>query len=533
MVMEMKRPFRSFRSWKKKRKEMILEQHYEKQLEAAVKDTVLTTDVDENLNSIITILGDSADLVTRSLIMQTKPHKKAVIIFIDELINKDIVHEYIIRPLLNPPEDPEGTFDLWEFAEKAVIQAGETKVVHNMDQVIDGILCGDTVLLIHGFEKALVIGTKGWATRSIDEPRAESVVRGPREGLNETLTTSLALIRRRLKDPNLRVKFFTLGKRSKTVVSVLYIEGICAPHIVKEITDRIKKIEMDAILETGYIEEMLQEDAWSPFPVMQNTERPDSVVAHLLEGKVGILVDGTPHCLIAPAIFNQFYNSPEDYYERYMIATFLRGIRLISLFIALLLPSIYIAFVSFNPEMIPSRLAFAMAAGRSTVPFSPIFEALIMEIAVEILREASIRLPSPIGPTIGIVGALVIGNAAVSAGLVSPAFVIIVGLTTMSSYANPYYNAAISVRLLRFPFMILASIFGLYGIMLGILILMIHLIRLRSFGIPYMSPFAPLNWQGIKDSLIRVPWPYMKKRPQIFQVQDRVRVKGEVGDDAG
>lgn len=528
----MKRSFRNIRSWKKKRKEKILEQHYEKQMELAVKGKELTIDVDENLEVIKTTLGDSADLVTRSIIMQTKPSEKAVIIYIDELIDKDINHEYIIRPLLNPPEDPEGTRDLWEFAEQAVIQAGETKVADNLDQVLDGILSGDTIVMIHGYAKALVIGTKGWAVRSIEEPRSESVVRGPREGLTENIMTSLALIRRRLKDPHLRVKNYTLGKRTKTLVSLLYIEGICTPQIVNDISGRLEKINIDGVLETGYIEEMLLEEAWSPFPVVQNTERPDSVVAHLLEGKVGILVDGTPHCLILPSIFSQFYNSPEDYYERYMIATFLRVIRLVSLFIALLLPSIYIAFVSFNPEMIPSRLAFAMAAGRATVPFNPVFEAFLMEIAVEILREASIRLPNPIGATIGIVGALVIGNAAVSAGLVSPAFVIIVGLTTMSSYANPHYNAAISVRLLRFPFMILASIFGLYGIMLGMLLLVIHLVRLRSFGIPYMAPFTPFNWQGIKDTLIRIPWPFMKERPQIFRVQNQVRMKGEVGDES-
>jgi hypothetical protein len=295
---------------------------------------------------------------------------------------------------------------------------------------------------------------------------------------------------------------------------------------VKDVEKRLNQIKIDGILESGYVEELIMDQTWTPFPMIQNTERPDAVVAHLLEGQVAILVDGTPHALIAPAIFTQFYNSPEDYYERYLVSTFLRFIRLLSLIIALLLPSLYIAFVSFHPEMIPSKLAIAMAAGRATVPFSPILEALTMEISVEILREASIRLPGPIGPTIGIVGGLVIGNAAVAAGLVSPAFVIVVGLTTISSYANPNYNAAISVRLIRFPMMFMAGMFGLYGIMIGLMLLLLHLVQLRSFGVPYMAPLAPLNLDALKDSLIRVPWPWMKRRPTIYKVEDIVRQKG-------
>lgn len=526
----MKRSFRSVSSWKKRRKKKVLEKHYEQQMDQ-IGERVLLPDIDENVNLIKNILGDSADLVTRSIIMQTEPKRKAVIMYIDELINKDINHNYVIRPLLNPPQEHEGK-DLWEFAVQSVVQAGETKEVEELQKALDGILSGDTLLMIEGYPKALVIGTKGWASRGVGEPRAESVVRGPREALSETLSFSLAMIRRRLRDPHLRVKYHTLGVRSKTTVSVLYIEGISDPHIVNEVENRIKRIKIDGVLETGYIEEMIQDQIWTPFPLIQNTERPDAVVAHLLEGKVAILVDGSPHCLIAPSVFSQFYNSPEDYYERYMISIFLRLIRLFSLVIALLLPSLYIAFVSFHPEMIPSKLAFAMAAGRATVPFSPILEALLMEISVEVLREASIRLPGPIGPTIGIVGALVIGNAAVTAGLVSPAFVIIVGLTTISSYANPNYNAAISVRLLRFPFMILASIFGLYGIMVGLLLMLLHLVQLRSFGVPYMAPFAPFNWRDIKDSILRVPWPFMKKRPKIYRVHNLVRMKGDLRDES-
>lgn len=510
---------------KERKKKQKLEEHNRQQLDRVISDEVpIYKETGQNVTYIKKILGDSSDLVVRQFKISNS-QIKAVVIYFDDLVNKNIVQNYLIRPLMKFKEN-EAKEASWE-AIVNTVQAGETKELEQMKKTVEGLLSGDTILLVDGSEKALVIGTKDWAAKSISDPRAESVVRGPSEGLNETLVSSLGMIRHRLRDPSFRVKYHTLGKRTKTTVAVLYIEEISEEDIVKEIEKRIDKIEIDGILETGYIEELIVDQIWTPFPLLQNTERPDSVVAHLLEGKVAILVDGTPHALIAPAVFSQFYNSPEDYYERYLISTFLRFIRLLSLFIALLLPALYIAFVSFHPEMIPFQLAIAMAAGRATVPFSPIVEALVMEFSVEILREASIRLPGPIGPTIGIVGALVIGDAAVSAGLVSPAFVIVVALTTISSYANPNYNAAISVRLIRFPLMIFASMFGLIGIMCGLMLLLLHLVQLRSFGVPYMTPFSPLNLQALKDSLIRIPWPWMKRRPVIYRTHNKIRLQEE------
>lgn len=518
----MRKSIRILSRERKKRKK--LEEHNEQQLNNAVEDeTPIFPELEQNLNFIKNIFGDSSDLVIRRFTID-QPKKHAAVIYFDELIDKDLTHNFLIRPLIKLEKNKDELSDPWQTIVNEV-EAGETEEVDQMKKAVEGILSGDSILLVDGSTKALVVGSRGWATRGIDEPRAEQVVRGSREGMSETLNFSLGMIRHRLRDPSLRVKYVSVGKRTKTTVAVLYIEEISEKQIVQEVEERIKRIKIDGILESGYIEEMIQDQVWTPFPLLQNTERPDTVVSHLLEGKVAVLVDGSPQALIAPAVFSQFYNSPEDYYERYMISTFLRFIRLLSLFVALLLPALYIAFISFHPEMIPSDLTLAMAAGRATVPFSPIVEALIMEISVEILREASIRLPGPIGPTIGIVGALVIGNAAVTAGLVSPAFVIVVGLTTISSYANPNYNAAISVRLLRFPLMIVASMFGLFGIMIGLMLLLLHLVQLRSFGVPYMAPFAPLNLRDLRDSLIRIPWPWMKRRPSIYQTHNKTRLK--------
>jgi spore germination protein KA len=409
---------RSFR--KEKRKKQKLQERYEQKLEAAVKDMTISKHIDENMTSIKKILGDSPDLVARTLHVPSPVNSRASVIYLDDMVNKDIVHNFIIRSLMICSEQAKQAEDRWEMMIQRLLQAGEIKEQVEMSKAIDGILTGDTLLFLEGFARVLVIGTKGWAARSVGEPKAESLIRGPREALSESLTFSLSMIRHRLKDPYLRVKSYILGEHTHTSVNLLYIDGIVDPTIVEEVQKRIQSIKIDGVLESGYIEEMIEDHVWTPFPQLQNTERPDTVVSHLLEGKVAILVDGTPFALIAPAVFSQFYQSPEDYYERYLVATSLRVVRLFSLFISLLLPALYISFVSFHPEMISTKLAFSMAAGRASVPFTPIVEALIMEVSVEILREASIRLPGPMGPTIGIVGGLVIGNAAVAAGLVSP-----------------------------------------------------------------------------------------------------------------
>ncbi|BCU82189.1 spore germination protein [Polycladomyces abyssicola] len=523
MVMIMEQQGNRWTRKRARKKVEKLEQQAEQKVKERVDDTAVTADAEKNAHYLVKLLGDSADVISRVFTIQYAPDRKAAVLYIDGLVNMAIVDQFILHPLMVEGERLKVKTDLWQMVNESLVQTGEMKQSTKMQEIVNGLLSGDTILFVDGSDTGLIIGTRGWEKRGVSEPRAEAVIRGPREGLTETIRINTSMIRRRLKDPDLRLKNYMVGKRTKTNVSLFYIEGVADPKVVQEVEKRIQNIQIDGVLESGYIEELIQDQIWTPFPQLQNTERPDAVVGHLLEGKVAILVDGTPNTLIAPAVFTQFYYSPEDYYERYLITSFLRMIRLLSLFIAMLLPALYIAFVSFHPEMIPSKLAIAMAAGRATVPFPSIVEALIMETSVEVLREASIRLPGPIGPTIGIVGALVIGDAAVSAGLVSPAMVIIVGLTTISSYANPYYNAAISLRLIRFPLMIVAATLGLYGITLALMLILLHLVQLKSFGVPYLAPFSPVNWTDMKDTLIRVPWQWMKDRPKLMKPGDTQR----------
>lgn len=524
-----------YRKWKKPIKASELKHHKQrKKYEEAVMDNLkhikLSRELAENIDLIRQVLGQSDDLIVREFDIGNQSTKQAAVIFVDGLTDRNVIDEYVLGSLMHNLDvsllnRPLGGGILTKWLRNNGLNINEVGEADELRRAIDSILSGDCLLLIDNSNQAMLLNAKGWEQRGIDEPQTESVVRGPREGFVETLRANTALVRKRLKDPYLRVKNLQVGERTNTDIALMYIEGLTDSNILNEIQKRIEEIKVDGILESGYIEQFIEDHPWSPFPQIQNTERPDKVVANLLEGKIAIFIDGTPFVLIAPAIFTQFYHSPEDYYERLVMGTAIRFIRLLSILIALLLPSLYIAFSSFHPEMIPSKLVIAMTAGRSTVPFPSIVEALLMEVSIEILREASIRLPGPIGPTIGIVGALVVGQAAVQAGIVSPIMVIVVALTTIGSFVSPSYSAAVSIRLLRFPMMITAAALGLYGIMLFLIIIIIHLCSMKSFGVPYMAPFSPMRMLDNKDTLIRAPLKLMKNRPSPFKTGDSQRLQ--------
>ncbi|WP_425456373.1 spore germination protein [Brevibacillus fluminis] len=497
---------------------------------------VVSRNLEDNTEKVREILGASDDLVVREFCVGAHEQVRAAVIYIDGLTNSEVINNFIIKSLMFETRDyePNELFTEETLNEKFArfaLTIGEIETVDNLSKAIKGLLAGDGIVLMDGSDKAIIPNVKGWEKRGVEEPESEHVVRGPRDGFSETLRVNTAQIRRRLQDPDLRVKNLTVGRRTNTNVALVYIESVADPDLVKEVERRIREIEIDGALESGYIEQFIEDSHWSPFPQLQNTERPDKATSNILEGKVVIIVDGTPFVLIAPAVFTQFYQSPEDYYERFLIATLIRFIRIASMIIALLLPSLYIAFTAFHPEMIPSKLVIAMAAGRATVPFPSIVEALLMEITMEILREASVRLPGPIGPTIGIVGALVVGEAAVQAGIVSPIMVIIVALTTIGSFASPSYSAAIALRMLRFPIMFIASIFGLYGIMLVVILIVIHLCSLKSFGVPYITPFSPRKFLDMRDSIIRVPLYWMNRRPSFMSTGDTIRTTNTAGTE--
>lgn len=499
----------------------------ETKVENIDENSILNKKLDNNINKIKDVLGNSSDIEIRRFTVGKNKDIKLAIIIIDGIVKKELVYDFVLKSLMVDLRDIDLNRDvnLVDTLKKCTVPDGEMDKIQDFKTLFMRLLSGDTIILLDGHSIGFTTGTRGWKDRGVTEPSSQNVVRGPKDSFCETLRTNTALIRRRIKNTNLWIENKRIGKETNTDIAIMYIKGIVSEDILEEVHRRLDKIDIDAILEGGYIEEFIQDETFTVFPTVYNTERPDSVAAGLLEGRVAILVDGTPYVLLVPTLFVQYFQSPEDYYQRADIASLLRLLRYVAFFLALLTPSIYIAITTFHHEMIPTTLLISIAAQREGIPFPAFVEAFIMEFTFEILREAGLRMPKAIGPAISIVGALVLGEAAVQAGIVSPVMVIVVSMTAISSFIFPSYNLAISVRIIRFLFMILAASFGLYGIALGLLTMLLHLCSLRSFGIPYMSPMAPFSIQGQKDTVVRFPLWSMFKRPKLISQKDIVRQK--------
>ncbi len=398
-----------------------------------------------------------------------------------------------------------------------------TKMLTQVLEVIEELAIGNAVIFNNVEKRALSFSVSTFDKRAIEEPQAESVIHGPREGFIESNETNISLVRKRIKTPSLKMETIKVGTYSQTAISISYIEGIVNQVVVEEVRKRLNRMDVDAILSSSAVEEGI-EDSWiSIFPQVQSTERPDVTSAALLEGRVAIFVDGSPFILIVPVTLFTILQSPDDYNERFFNGTFVRWIRYFSIIVALVAPSIYIAVLTFHQEMIPTTLLLRVAQSREEIPFPAFFEAFLMEIVFEVLREAGLRLPKQMGSTVSVVGTLVIGQAAIQAGLVSAPMVMIVAITGISSFMIPQYSAGIAIRWLRFPIMFLASGLGLLGMMLGIILLVSHLCILRSFGVPYLAPLAPLYPTSLTDVLIRVPNKFMKKRPPFYAFGNLIR----------
>ncbi|MBP3964072.1 spore germination protein [Paenibacillus lignilyticus] len=372
--------------------------------------------------------------------------------------------------------------------------------------IVESVLRACLVVIVEGESEAIILDMSGSEHRGVEEPANEVAIRGPRESFTETLLTNTSLLRRRIQSPQLKFVSVTLGTYSKTKLIIAYIEGKARHDLVELVKQRMSDIQMDIVLESGYIEEFIEDTSFSPFPQVMNTERPDIVAASLMEGRVAILTDGTPLALIVPITFWTAFQAVEDYYERFIYATLVRWTRFILFTISLYLPSMYVAITTFHPQLLPTNFLLSITSAREGVPFPGVIEALLMEFLFEGLREAGVRLPKAVGSAVSIVGALVIGEAAVQAGIVSAPMVIIVSLTGIASFAIPRYNMSIPFRILRFPLLLISGALGLYGIAMGTLIILVHMAKLESFGVPYLSPIAPFQPDQIKDVLIRVPW---------------------------
>lgn len=492
---------------------------------------ILSSDLKKNLNFIKTSLGRSSDIVIREFRVGKDGKIKMALIYTDGLVDSNVIQNFILKILMFEIKkihlDSQINYKkkIFSILKDFAIPEGEVGEVKEFENLFINLLSGATIILIDDCSKGFNVNTKSWQDRGVTESTSQAVVRGPKDSFTETIRTNTALIRRKIKDSNLWIESKQIGRKTKTDISIAYMNGIANDKIVQEVNNRLDKIDIDKILESENIEELIQDETYTPFPTVFNTERPDVVAAALLEGRVAILVDGTPFVLIVPALFVHFMQSPEDYYQRADISTLIRLLRYFSFLIALLTPSLYIALTTYHQEMLPTPLLISIVAQRSGIPFPALVEAFMMELTFEILREAGIRLPKTVGSAISIVGALVLGEAAVQAGIVSPVMVIVVSITAISSFVFPSYNMAITIRMLRFIFMILGGTFGLYGITLGLITLVLHICSIRSFGIPYMTPFAPFNKSGHKDTIVRFPLWKMFTRPQLTNQKNIFRQK--------
>lgn len=495
-------------------------------------------DLDTNIRTYEDLIEGCNDIIKYKMDLAGDGGFQVYLSYIDVMVNRDIIEQQLMEQFLQYRRftklEAKTEEDFLTFLKRTGIAVADIRPAQSMDDAVNAVLSGDSMMLIEGYAGALVIATRAWPNRGIGQTETEKVVRGPKEAFTETIRFNTVLIRRRIRDTRLKVKQKQLGTRSRTDIAILYMEDLVRPEILNELKNRLERYNIDAVLETGTIEQLIEEKWYSPFPQMQYTERPDKAASALLEGRVVVAVDTTPYVLILPSTLNTFMQASEDYYNRWAISAMIRCIRYMAMLLAMGTPGLYIALTTFHPAMLPSSLLFSIAASREGVPFYATLEVIIMEIAFEMLREAGLRLPSAIGHTVSIVGGLIIGQAAVEAGIASPIVVIIVSLTAIASFTIPNDGFVSAIRICKYIIIGASSILGLYGFMLAILGILIHLSGLKSFGIPYLSPFS--FWEvnegeDLKDSILRAPITSMRKRPVYSRRGHRVRMTEVSGEN--
>jgi hypothetical protein len=485
--------------------------------------TPIAKTVPANLEKLAGILNHSADL-------NTEIHgidNSAGIAYLNSLVDLNDLKSHILEPLIpllagNNLSLQKLTVSLPEIAPHSCPDLETTAL---------DLLEGRTVLFLAGETEAVSFATQGWVKHEPKEPLSERVLRGPREGFTETLDDNIGMVRRWVKDLHLHVDTLTIGRRSKTKVAVMYLADIAQPRLVKEVHSRLSAIDIDGIIESGYIEQLIKDRRASIFPLTQTTERTDKVAAAIFEGRVAILVDKSPFTIIVPVTVNELYQSPEDYYFDFWLGSFLRLIRLFGNNLAVALPGLYVALVSVNPELLPTQFALTIVGARVRIPFPLIVEVLILEFAVEVFREAGLRLPGTVGETLGVVAGIVLGTAGVQSGLISPATLVVVTITAIASFSGPNYSVSITWRLLKYVLLFGAATFGLFGLTAVGIGVLLYASDLKSFGVSYLAPWSPPQWRDLADGPIRAPFWFRWFRPQAYRPQDKLRSGGTKKED--
>ncbi|ETT63103.1 GerA spore germination protein [Paenibacillus sp. FSL R7-277] len=458
-------------------------------------------------------LTDCSDAVYQSI--NVYGHS-CMLIYIPSIVDTLSLQEFVATPLRAEANAEPHWADFMERLDHGSAFAIPYIKAYHPGRVVELIVSGNPVLSIAGLPYVYYFEIAHYQKRAVSESQNELVVIGPQEAFIEDIQTNLSLLRHKIKHADLKTKHFAIGKYTKTDVYLVYLEGLCKPEILAEMEQKLGSLDVDGILGISYLAEHMSREQFSPFPIYQYTERPDSVAASLMEGRVGILQDGTPSALLAPVTFFALLQSSEDYYQSFYAGSWIRLVRLFFSLISMILPALYVAITTFHSQIIPSDLLITIAAARENIPFSALTEALIMELTFEALREAGTRIPKPVGQTVSIIGGIVIGQAAVQAGIVSAPMVIVVSITGIASYIIPHLELGLTFRLLRFVLLVLGGTMGLIGVFIAVFVIYGHLAHLRSFGSPYLQPLAPLVFEDWRDTLFRVPTQYMNKRSSSF-----------------
>ncbi|SES11134.1 spore germination protein [Psychrobacillus sp. OK032] len=455
-----------------------------------------------------------SDLIVKSI------PPNLTLIYIKNLVNDQILNDHIITNLQNKIYETPETI-------KLSLSLPEVNISSQLEETVASLVNGSVLIYVEGYSPVVLANIPKRESRSLSAPENESQVIGAQVGFNESLSTNISLVRRNIVSPDLCNEEFKVGKRSNTSLSLIYMNGIASDEMVNTLRQRIKDLDVDALLDSAVLVEMIDDNSLSPFPQMLLTERPDRFCDGLLNGKLGVIVDGSSMAIVCPQSFIEFFESREDKNLRWQVATFVRLLRFTAIFLSIFLTPIYVGALTFHYEVIPQAFLVPLSESRALVPFPPVFEALLLEFIIELLREAGARLPTKIGQTIGIVGGIVIGTAAVQAGITSNILLIIVALSALASFTTPSYTMGNVIRLIRFPIIILAGFWGFFGIMLAFCFILIHLLRQTSLGAPYMAPFYPPRFQDMRDSLIRMPLPYTAKRPSNVRPADEDKFNPE------
>lgn len=463
---------------------------------------------------VLKLFNKDADIASRKLVANKK---QIYLFFIDCLIDPELMTTAIIEPIKELKADGNVIKEL----EEKLLGVGSIKKLDTPTDIPEEIFNASVVIGVEGEKEFLAITTPGYQMRSIAEPPTSSVVRGPREGFIEDLETNLSMLRRRLKTPSLAVKRMTIGKRTKSKIALLFLDGVVNPNIVKKLETSLKNINIDGIIDSYYLEELLEESNEKFFKKLGNSEKPDVIAARILEGRVAILVDGSPIALSVPFIFMEDLQSPGDYYDISHRTTFVRILRVTGLLLAILLPGIYVALQSFHYRVLPLNFLISLLNSIEGISFPPIIEILFVLFLFEILNEASVRMPKQLGMALSIIGALVLGDTAVQAGIITPPSIVVVAISGITLYIIP--NQASEATLLRAIFTVVGGFAGFYGIFLSFIILATYLVSIESYGAPYMAPYAPSVATDKKDGFIKVPLSRMIYRPKSYITMDTIR----------